>query len=308
MVHPSPDCSGPVTSEGFNLIGNVGQDNGAAACMLVNSIHDLVGTSSKPLDESKAKNAGDPANCPATDQRRFRRPVGGGCDIGALNSDARPDSTSTPGANPVLTISESTTLESDQKRAIVISRDYALLDCKGHKIEGVDGTGVGIDLKGRTGVIVRNCVVTNFANGFNLEDSLLNVLYRNTASRNRNDGVHIVRSVGNVLDANTVEDNNDDGFDLDVATGNVFRSNVVRANRGSGFTLDYSAANLFANTFSRTNTGRGFQISHASRNNVFVRNSACNNLKPDVEENSNPNAFRMNSFCVLVGIRAGEEF
>jgi hypothetical protein len=93
----SQDIAGPVVSLGYNLIGENDGIGGLAAT-------DLSGTVASPLDpqlgsftgqvypllsSSPALDAGDPANCPATDQRGQARPVDGNsdgtarCDIGA---------------------------------------------------------------------------------------------------------------------------------------------------------------------------------------------------------------------------------
>jgi len=129
-------------------------------------------------------------------------------DIGAFELNAHPDITNT-GRGPTITIMESTILDRDQTEGIVIGTDNIVLDCSGHKIDG-PGIAAGIELKVRKGVVVRNCVVTNFANGFNIEESTLNALVNNTAMNNRNDGFHIVHSAGNILDSNTSANNDDD--------------------------------------------------------------------------------------------------
>lgn len=47
---------------------------------------------------------------------------------------------------------------------LTIEKDNIVLDCMGHSITG-DGTGFGIELDGRMGVTVVNCVVGNFEDG-----------------------------------------------------------------------------------------------------------------------------------------------
>ena len=93
------DCSGSLTSQGHNLIG----DN--SGCSFTPAAGDLVGTSASPIDPklgpladnggpiethallppgSPAIDAGDDALCPSTDQRGVTRPQGTQCDIGAF--------------------------------------------------------------------------------------------------------------------------------------------------------------------------------------------------------------------------------
>jgi Zn-dependent metalloprotease len=99
-----PDCSGSISSGGYNLIGN------NSGCTFSATTGDLVGTSASPINPrltplqnnggptfthalmvgSPAIDAGNPAApgsggnaCLATDQRGVARPVGAKCDIGA---------------------------------------------------------------------------------------------------------------------------------------------------------------------------------------------------------------------------------
>lgn len=89
---PGPDCSGSLTSQGFNLIQNPSgcaftpdnditnqspslsplQDNGGPTL-----------THALPAN-SPAVDAGDPSSCEVTDQRGAARPQGNECDIGAF--------------------------------------------------------------------------------------------------------------------------------------------------------------------------------------------------------------------------------
>ncbi|MBK9924361.1 MAG: M4 family metallopeptidase [Anaerolineales bacterium] len=93
-----PDCSGPIISAGYNLIGN------SSGCTFTPTTGDLVGTSAKSIDPrltpvqdnggltlthalmggSPAINAGNSSTCLTTDQRGVARPQGSVCDIGAV--------------------------------------------------------------------------------------------------------------------------------------------------------------------------------------------------------------------------------
>jgi hypothetical protein len=94
----APDCSGTVTSQGFNLLGN------STGCTLTPTTGDLVGTGANPIDPllGPLQNNGGPtlthallpgspaidavtSGCPppTTDQRGVARPQGAACDIGA---------------------------------------------------------------------------------------------------------------------------------------------------------------------------------------------------------------------------------
>jgi hypothetical protein len=93
----SQDCTGTITSQGYNIIGD------KKTCNFQASTGDQVGTSTTPIDpllgilhdnggytathalwaDSPAIDAGNPATCLPTDQRGVDRPVGSACDIGA---------------------------------------------------------------------------------------------------------------------------------------------------------------------------------------------------------------------------------
>jgi hypothetical protein len=100
----APDCSGTLVSQGYNLLGSSAGCSGATDG--VNG--DLVGSPASPVDpqlgplqinggatmtqaligDSPAIDAGDPASCPAHDQRGVARPKGARCDIGAFEFEA----------------------------------------------------------------------------------------------------------------------------------------------------------------------------------------------------------------------------
>jgi CSLREA domain-containing protein len=97
----APDCDGPLTSEGYNLIGDVadcsvtGDQTGnlIGANPLLAPLADNGGPTPTHalLPGSPALDAGNPAapgsggaTCTATDQRGIVRPIGPRCDIGAL--------------------------------------------------------------------------------------------------------------------------------------------------------------------------------------------------------------------------------
>ena len=88
----SPDCSGPLTSLGYNLI------SASSGCAITSAVGDKFNVNARIrpladnggftqthalLSESPAINAGSNTICPASDQRDVIRPQGGICDIGA---------------------------------------------------------------------------------------------------------------------------------------------------------------------------------------------------------------------------------
>ncbi|MEK7324904.1 MAG: choice-of-anchor Q domain-containing protein, partial [Chloroflexota bacterium] len=116
----NPDCSGAMTSQGYNLLGN------NTGCTFTPTTGDQVGTAGSPINPllgplqnnggqtsthalltgSPAINAGANAACPATDQRGVSRPQGAACDIGAYEFDG---TASTPTATPTATATNTAT-------------------------------------------------------------------------------------------------------------------------------------------------------------------------------------------------------
>jgi CSLREA domain-containing protein len=90
----SPDCSGTLASQGYNLIGDTsgcslpGSSTGDLLDLapLLGSLADNGGGTQTQalLTGSPAIDAGDNLNCPASDQRGVQRPQGAACDIGAF--------------------------------------------------------------------------------------------------------------------------------------------------------------------------------------------------------------------------------
>ena len=82
---PSPNACGSVSISADPLLGSLQDNGGFTQTMAL-------------LPGSPAIDAGDNANCPATDQRGVTRPQGSGCDIGAYEYEASivPTPTFTP--------------------------------------------------------------------------------------------------------------------------------------------------------------------------------------------------------------------
>jgi hypothetical protein len=203
---------------------------------------------------------------------------------------------------------QSLTLTADHSGGFIIGADGIELNCDGHRLVGV-GRNTGVVLIGRRQVTVRNCVIEDFNNGIDAEDSAGNLIVQITVRNNRNDGVHMVRSAGHFFETIEASENGDEGFDLDNAKANVFSSSLTMRNSGNGFlNAASSSGNLVVGTSAHGNGARGFRVRLASSNNLFYSNIGCNNGAADFEENSHPNFFRANSFCNALGIRENETF
>jgi hypothetical protein len=156
----SQDCTGIITSQGYNIIGD------KKTCSFQASTGDQVGTSTAPINpllvalkdnggntathalwaDSPAIDAGNPATCLPTDQRGVDRPVGSACDIGAFEgsvpgprvvsiNSASPNPTGSPILNFTVNFSEPVTG--------VDATDFALTvtgNITGHFIQSISGS------------------------------------------------------------------------------------------------------------------------------------------------------------------------
>ncbi len=152
-------------------------------------------------------------------------------------------------------ITTNTTLVADQAGEVVIGTHGVVLDCNGHRISG---GAAGITLQGKTGVTVKNCVVTNAGNG-----------------------VVLASSSGNTFEANTVEGNTG-GFYLTGSGGNMFKGNTARRNSQFGFRLEggSSGNNLWENTIA--NNPRGLEVVGSSGNFIINNNFLDNQVQAEV--------------------------
>ncbi len=157
-----------------------------------------------------------------------------------------------------------TTLDSDldcsghtTSHGLIIGADNITLNCACHTITG-PGTTTGIILTGRTGVTVKHCTVTNFAQGFLFQPTSTGTL-----------------STGNTLKNNTA-DNNTTGFRLMEADGNALRANTANANK-YGFSLNNSDGNTLKKNRAYENASNGFGLNTNSSGNTLKDNTADDN-------------------------------
>ncbi len=211
---------------------------------------------------------------------------------------------------PTLLITEDTVLTEDHFGAIYIEADGVTLDGNGHTITGPGvwmwnstqrmwDVSTGITVKGRTGVTVKNCGVTNFALGVWLFRSDGNILLNNTIFENEWNGISVSFSVNNTVLDNTVYGIRDavaGGFSLEMSFGNKFKGNVAYDNgigfglgefereifeKERGFVPEKYEGNIFEANTARANTQVGFHIGSLPMNppfsNVFFHNNLIDN-------------------------------
>ena len=148
-------------------------------------------------------------------------------------------------------ITQSTTLATDigpcAKGGLVVGANNITLDLGGHRVFGKDNKtkdGIGIRVAGRTGVTVRNGVVTFFDAGVSIEGGSGNTVTGLLVNRNVSDGstdfgdgIALSTTAGNTIIGNNVTYNGPfDGIGIfGASTGNLLEDNFV-GNNSEGFT------------------------------------------------------------------------
>jgi parallel beta-helix repeat protein len=197
---------------------------------------------------------------------------------------------------PTLIITKDTVLTEDYRGEVIIEADGITLDGNGHTITGPGlsnwnytqrmwDISTGITAKGRTGVTVKNCRVTNFAYGLFLNDCNGCALLNNTVNENLWGGFVVQSSYNNTLLYNTANSNNyrdvnvsydGQGFMLAMSFGNTFKGNTANDN-ARGFSLSEGCdGNIFEASTVKDNSECGFWL-YCSSNNTFSRNNLIDN-------------------------------
>jgi parallel beta-helix repeat protein len=151
---------------------------------------------------------------------------------------------------------------------IVAQQDNQVIDCQaeGRPVIAGDGTGTGIVVQNRSGVIIQNCTVTGFELGLLVADST-NITVRNSDfSGNYVDDNSILdlgawlpkggvmfQNVTNSVIQNVRAENNVQGIQVYRGTGNTIRANDASHNRGWGIRLLESPDNRIEDNLANYN-------------------------------------------------------
>lgn len=174
-----------------------------------------------------------------------------------------------------------TTLTANHVGNIIIGADNVTLDCNDHAVKG-NGVGDGINIAGRTGITVRNCVINDFAVGLRLQFSDNNVIEDNTANNSVLWGFIVGEgSAGNMLLGNKAVSGAQDGFALfsHDTDDNQLIGNEATGNARYGYiTSQAPEGNLMAGNEARTNGEVGFLIQSTwDRGTTLRDNTATDN-------------------------------
>lgn len=148
----------------------------------------------------------------------------------------RSDGSVDPPTVPIKQFGNLYLLQGNINGAIVVERDDIVVDGGGHTLSG-DGAGIGIDLKGRVNVTIKNMKITGFSCAVNLLQG-----WALGGSNNTFYGNYIV--------------NNTMGFCILGGSNNIITYNTIANNTGEGLCLFFNASrnivtkNNFINNFS----------------------------------------------------------
>lgn len=185
------------------------------------------------------------------------------------------------------TILVDTTLTADHNGSVFIGANNVTLDCAGHTITGSRrGSSVhGINVPGRTGVTVKNCVVTGFSAGFLISRSDANTFTNNTVTR-VSSGFTLTKSNNNTISRNIVDDANDwFGYGtFESSRNNTFTHNRAISVAGVAFMAWQGDNNLWEANEATDNFGIGFAANTTTRDNTFRGNLSKGNTGFGIED------------------------
>lgn len=157
--------------------------------------------------------------------------------------------------------------------SITVQRNNIIVDGKGHALQG-GGSGIGIDLSGRTNVTVHNVQVKFFGSGVELNSSLNNVISSNSMT-NDSMGISLDYSSGNSISGNNIANNSGTGIGLSYSPHNVVSGNNVTANY-YGIVVSYCSGNTVSGNNVANSAQWGIYLHYSSGNAVSGNNAAHN--------------------------------
>jgi len=162
---------------------------------------------------------------------------------------------------------------------IVVERDNIVVDGAGYALIGT-GSGIGVDLTGRSNVTVKNLRITGFYHGVYLANSLDNVVLGNSMTGSGGWGVEFEPSsvcLNNTIVGNDIA-NNGGGIELNYYSRyNYVLNNSITANSWHGIVLYASTDNILSGNNITANKLFGIWLSGSSSNNTLRNNRMAGN-------------------------------
>ena len=165
-----------------------------------------------------------------------------------------------------------------------------IFDCQGNTIKGNNISeywpDAGIYLNGKSGNMIKNCLITNWDNGIHLSNSSNNILTNNTA--NSNEGCTIYGCYGNGI------------YLYYSSNNNILTNNTANSNGLIGIYLSSSNNTLTNNT--ANNNSYGIYVlydPYSNNNNMMILNDLCYNSEYDVYNYVGNSTTGDNNTCVI---------
>ena len=225
----------------------------------------------------------------------------------------RPDGTVSPSTAPINRNGDVYTFTGVIYDQIVVQKDNIMIDGNGYTLQGpypgLFGP-YGFNLKGRSGVTIKNVTIEGWARGINLNESSSSCIISENTIQNNYCGIYLFHSSYNNITGNTVTPNtigiwfkyssNNSisrnsirtmgGINIEYSNYNNITGNTVTASVYYGIKLFGSSNNnLTRNTITATSYGDGIEFK-ASSGNIISENDITENFWGGIFlENSNYN-------------------
>jgi len=167
------------------------------------------------------------------------------------------------GHSNCISITEDTALNTDifcdEDEAVYIAADNVLLDCNGHSITG-SGSGSGIKSIGYNNITIRECNISNFYYGINIQGgSVINIDKENVITDNSFYGIYMVDVNDTTITNTSLERDNNGIYVVNGSYVNV-TDNLIALNKKfyGVFMFDSDNVYVHSNDFSRNYHGSYF--------------------------------------------------
>ncbi|MEM3765816.1 MAG: NosD domain-containing protein [Candidatus Bathyarchaeia archaeon] len=172
---------------------------------------------------------------------------------GTIYIGVAPDMSVYPPTAPIQRVRNVYTFTADIYDSIVVLVDNIVIDGAGYTLQG-NGSGIGIDLSGRTNVTVTNVTIKGFTYGIYLYYASNSNIIGNNITANNGSGIRLWYSSNNSICGNKLTANYWDGIELWYSSNNSISGNNITANNLWGIYLRESSNNsISGNMF--TNDG-----------------------------------------------------
>jgi len=189
----------------------------------------------------------------------------------------RPDGSIDPSTAPISTVDNVTYIFTDDiYDSIVVERDNIIVDGAGYNVQGTGAyPSKGMELSGRTNMMVRNTHIKNFYYGIWLSYSSNNSISGNNIANNRC-GIFLGASSNNSVGGNNITANNLDGIKVSYSSNNSVGGNNITGNNWDGISLSYSSNNSISGNHIENNWD-GISLDESCNNSVSGNNITGNN-------------------------------